>query len=73
MGVSEKIKILLLKRGMSQTELAALLGKSVQNFNNKLRNEKSFTVDELETIAKHLKAKYERTEKFTLADTGEEI
>jgi transcriptional regulator with XRE-family HTH domain len=72
MGVSEKIKILLLKRKKSQKELAEILGMSAENLNNKLRRE-SFGVEELETIGEALGAKYTRTEYFTLTDTGEEI
>lgn len=71
-GISEKIKILLLKRKMNQTELASRLEMSVQNLNNKLQRE-SFTVSELKTIAEVLNASYSEKAWFTLKDTGEEI
>ena len=71
-GIEEKIKILLLKRKMNQTELAEKLGMSMQNFNNKLRRE-SFDGEELFKIAEALGAKYSYREWFTLNDTGEEI
>ena len=71
-GIAEKIKILLLKRKMNQTELAEKLGMSMQNLNNKLRRQ-TFTLEELEAIAETLNAKYTSKEWFTLNDTGEEI
>ena len=72
MGTAEKIKILLLKRGMSQKALAESLGMSPASLNNKFRRE-SFDSEELETIAAKLDAKYTFKEWFTLNDTGEEI
>jgi transcriptional regulator with XRE-family HTH domain len=77
MGISEKIKILLIKRNMSQTELAdKCLGITKNYFNNKLRQEK-FTKEELEKMAEYLGAKYNESppprQWFTLNDTGEEI
>jgi transcriptional regulator with XRE-family HTH domain len=71
-GIAEKIKILLLKRKMNQTELATHLGMTLQNLNNKLRRE-SFTAEELNTIATALGASYSEKAWFTLNDTGEEI
>jgi predicted XRE-type DNA-binding protein len=77
MGISEKIKILLIKRNMSQTEIAdKCLGITKNYFNNKLRQEK-FTRDELDKIAEYMGAKYNESppprQWFTLNDTGEEI
>ena len=77
MAISEKIKILLIKRNMSQTEIAdKCLGISKNYFNNKLRQEK-FTRDELDKIAEYMGAKYNESppprQWFTLNDTGEEI
>jgi transcriptional regulator with XRE-family HTH domain len=77
MGISEKIKILLIKRGMSQTELAEkCLGITKNYFNNKLRQEK-FNKEELEKMAAFLSATYNESppprQWFTLNDTGEEI
>ena len=71
-GISEKIKILLLKRKMSQTELANKLNMSMQNLNNKLRRD-SFDYDELQKIADILNAKYSFKQWFIMNDTGEEI
>ena len=72
MGASEKIKILLLKRGVSQKALAESLGMSAESFNNKLRRE-SFSQEDMEEIAEKLNAKYSFKEWFILNDTGEEI
>ena len=77
MGISEKIRILLIKRNKSQTELAdKCLGITKNCFNNKLRQEK-FTKAELEKMAEYLSAKYNESppprQWFTLNDTGEEI
>ena len=77
MGISEKIKILLIKRGISQTEIAdKCLGITKNYFNNKLRQEK-FTREELEKMADYLNTKYNEDppprQWFTLNDTGEEI
>jgi transcriptional regulator with XRE-family HTH domain len=76
MGVSEKIKILIIKRNTSQTELATKLGMSNQNLNNKLRQDR-FTQKELEAIATALGATYNEDpppkQWFTMNDTGEEI
>jgi transcriptional regulator with XRE-family HTH domain len=71
-GIAEKIKILLLKRKMNQTELAEKMDTTLQNLNNKLRRE-SFTPEELKTIAEVLGATYSERAWFTLNDTGEEI
>jgi transcriptional regulator with XRE-family HTH domain len=72
MGIAEKIKILLIKRNMSQKTLAETLGLSPESLNNKLRRE-TFKPEELETIAATLNARYTFKEWFTLNDTGEEI
>ena len=76
MGIAEKIKILLIKRGKKQTELADDLGITKNYFNNKLKAEK-FTKEELEKIAQALGATYNEDppprQWFTLNDTKEEI
>ena len=71
-GITEKIKILLLKRKTNQTALAEHLDMTLQNLNNKLRRE-SFTLEELNKIAAFLGATYSEKSWFTLNDTGEEI
>lgn len=70
MGMSEKIKILLVKRKMTVTQLAKELGTSSQNLSNKLRQD-NFRENELKEIAKALNCSFSIT--FTLNDTGEEI
>lgn len=70
MGMSEKIKILLVKRKMTVTQLAKELGTSSQNLSNKLRQD-NFRENELKEIAKALDCSFSIT--FTLNDTGEEI
>jgi hypothetical protein len=79
MGIAEKIRILMVKRGdISAAELSRKLQAvglekmSPQNLSNKLKRE-TFTDDELKTIATILGATYTRKEFFTLTDTGEEI
>ena len=81
MGIAEKIRILLVKRGnISEAELARRLvtagceNMSAQNFNNKMKRE-SFSREEISHIEKILDCKYqvEHREWFTLNDTGEEI
>ena len=72
-GISKKIKALLLEREMSQTALADRLKMTLQNFNNKLRRD-SFTVEELQKIAKILNATFHHERAwFTLNDSGKEI
>ena len=79
MGISEKIRILMVKRGdISAAELsrklqaAGLEKMGPQNLSNKLKRE-TFSDDELQAIAAVLEAEYSRKEYFTLKDTGEEI
>jgi transcriptional regulator with XRE-family HTH domain len=73
MGISEKIRILMVKRGVrKEKELADLIGMSPQNLNNKLKRE-TFSDEELGKIAAALKATYTARQWFTLNDTGEEI
>ena len=72
MGIAEKIKILLIKRNMSQKALAESLGMSAESFNNKLRRE-TFSSEDLETIALKFNATYNFKQWFKMNDTGEEI
>lgn len=69
MTISEQIKVLLVRCGVSEAELARRLGKSPQNFNAKMRI-KSFTVEDLEQIADALGVSFKRS--FILPN-GEEI
>ena len=50
MAVSEQIKILCVKLGISVSELARLYGSSPQAFSQKMKRER-FTPDELKKIA----------------------
>lgn len=63
MAVSEQMKILCVKLGISVSELGRLVGKSPQAFTQKMKRE-SFTVDELKEIAKVVGCSYEGS--FTL-------
>ena len=81
MGIAEKIRIVLVKRGnISEAELARRLvaagleNMSAQNFNNKMKRE-SFNREEISKIEDVLNCTYsvEHREWFTLNDTGEEI
>ena len=47
MTISEQIKVLCVRCGVSEAELARRLGKSPQSFNSKMKRE-SFTVEDLE-------------------------
>ncbi len=71
MAHSEKIRILLVKRGnMSESELARRLGISPQNLHNKMKRD-NFNESDLREIAKVLNCTF-KTE-FILNDTGETI
>lgn len=71
MAHSERIRILLVKRGnMSESELARRLGISPQNLYNKLKRD-NFNDSDLQEIAKVLNCTF-KTE-FVLNDTGEVI
>lgn len=59
MTISEQIKVLCVRGNISLAELARRLGTTPQNFNAKLRRE-SFTVSELDSIAKAVGVKFER-------------
>ncbi len=50
MSVSEQLKILCVKLGISVSELGRSSGRSPQAFSQKMKRE-SFTVDELKKIA----------------------
>jgi len=58
MAVSEQLKILCVKLGISVSELGRMSGKSPQAFSQKMKRE-SFTVEELKQIADAAGCKYE--------------
>ena len=71
MGMAEKIRILLVKRGnISEAELARRLGMSTTNLYNRLKRD-NFTDKDLQRIAEVLNCTFKAG--FTLNDTGEEI
>ena len=71
MGMAEKVRILLIKRGnLSQLELAHRLGISPQNLNDRLKRD-NFTEKDLQKIAAVLDCTYSAS--FTMNDTGEII
>ena len=68
--MSEKIKIVLLKRKMSIKDLADIIGGTPQNISGKLKRD-NFSEKELREIAEALNCDYEAA--FTLRDTGEKV
>lgn len=68
--VSEKIKIILGRRDMTQTDLADKLGTSRQNLANKIKRN-NFSEKEIHDIADALNCKFEP--QFILLDTDEAI
>jgi hypothetical protein len=71
MSMTEKIRILLVKRGnISEAELARRLGLLPQNFNAKMKRD-NFTEGDLRRIAEVMGCTFESG--FRLNDTGEEI
>lgn len=67
---SEKIRILIRRKGIQQQELAAAFGLSRQAFNNKLRRG-SFSYSDLERVAALLGCSVELV--FTDKLTGERV
>ena len=70
MGMAQKIRIILLLKGMTIKELASRLGVSGSNISNKLRRD-NFSEKELHQIAESLGCDYDGV--FTMRDTGEQI
>lgn len=70
MSMSEKIRIALVKRKISITELAANLGTSQSNLSNKLKRD-NFSEKELKQIADILNCDFKGS--FIMRDTREEI
>ena len=71
MGMTEKIRILLIKKGnKSITDLAKLLNTTPQNLSGKMKRD-NFSEKELEEIAKVLDCEYKSS--FIIKETGEEI
>ena len=71
MSLTEKIRILLVKRGnLSEAELARRLGTSPQNFNNKMKRD-NFTEKDLAAIAAALDCELDIH--FVIKSTGETV
>ncbi|NLY87886.1 MAG: helix-turn-helix transcriptional regulator [Clostridiales bacterium] len=68
--VSDKIRILLIKRKMTMSELADKIETTPQNLSNKLSRD-NFTEKEMQAIANVLACKLDVA--FTLEETGEQI
>lgn len=66
--MAEKIKLVLVKRNMSKSQLAKALGCSSSNLYNKFKRD-NFSEAELEEIAKVLNCSFEAS--FVLNDTKE--
>lgn len=69
MAMREKIKILLIKRGMTASQLAEKMGISQPNLSKKMKRN-NFSEKELEDIAKALDVKYEG---FFFLEDGEKL
>jgi len=67
--MAEKIKILLIKKGMSTTDLAEKLGTKPQNLYNKFKRD-NFSEKELLEIAEVLEIKFEG---FFFLENGDKI
>lgn len=71
MGMAEKIRILLVKKGnISEAELARRLNKTPQSFNATMKRD-NFTEKDLKEIARVLDCEYNAT--FVIKETGEQI
>ena len=70
MAMAEKVRILLVKRKITVTDLAKRLGMSQSNLSNKLSRD-NFNEKELQEIAEALNCDLDIG--FTLSDTGEQV
>jgi len=70
MAMAEKVRILLVKRKITITDLAKRLGMSQSNLSNKLSRD-NFNEKELQEIAEALNCDLDIG--FTLRDTGEQV
>ena len=69
-SVSEKIRLLCRRRGITITALAGEIGMTRQNLNVKLKND-NFTIAELKKIAVVLNCRFDYF--FITNDTGETV
>ena len=70
MSAAKKIRILLIERDMSLTQLSKRLGTSVSNLSDKLKRD-NFAENDLKKIAEVLNYDYEAV--FTDRETGKTI
>lgn len=70
MSMSKKIKILLVEREITMTDLAERLGTSKSNISNKMKRD-NFSEKELKEIAEALNCDFKGI--FVMKDTGKEI
>lgn len=70
MSVTKKIKLLLVEREITMTDLAKLLNTGKSNLSNKMKRD-NFSEKEIREIAEALNCDYDIT--FTMRDTGKKI
>jgi transcriptional regulator with XRE-family HTH domain len=68
--ISEKLKVILGRRGLTLTQLAEKTNQTPQNISNKMKRD-NFSEKDLKEIADVLNCAFETV--FTLNDTGETI
>ena len=68
--MSEKIKVVLKRRGMTMGELAEKTGQTRQNLSNKLTRD-NFQEQDIKAIAEALNCEYEAY--LVMKDTGEKV
>ncbi len=69
MTIAEQIKVLCVRCGVSEAELARRLGKSPQSLNSKMKRG-TFTIGDLDDIAEALGVSFER---HFIIENGEEV
>ena len=70
LSTSEKIKVMLKRRGMTLKELSEKLGQKGSNLSNKLSRD-NFPEKEIKKIAAALDCEYEAY--FVMRDTGDKV
>lgn len=70
LSTSEKIKIILKRRGMTMGDLAEKTGQTRQNLSNKMSRD-NFPEKEIHEIAAALDCEYETF--FVMRDTGDKV
>ena len=70
LSTSEKVKIILKRRGMTMRDLAEKTGQTRQNLSNKMSRD-NFPEKEIREIAAALDCEYESF--FVMRDTGDKV